>query len=68
MAKTKKQKLAIEIIERLRAEYPDAGCTLDYDEAWKLLVSVRLAAQCTDERVNVVVEKLYEKSCQRSDE
>ena len=61
MAKTKKQKLAIEIIERLRAEYPDAGCTLDYDEAWKLLVSVRLAAQCTDERVNVVVEKLYEK-------
>ena len=61
MAKTKKQKLALEIIERLRAEYPDAGCTLDYDEAWKLLVSVRLAAQCTDERVNVVVEKLYEK-------
>ena len=29
MAKTKKQKLALEIIERLRAEYPDAGCTLD---------------------------------------
>ena len=61
MAKTKKQKLALEIIERLRTEYPDADCTLDYDEAWKLLVSVRLAAQCTDERVNVVVEKLYEK-------
>ena len=42
-------------------EYPDAGCTLDYDQAWKLLVSVRLAAQCTDARVNIVVEKLYEK-------
>ena len=42
-------------------EYPEAGCTLDYNEAWKLLVSVRLAAQCTDARVNVVVEKLYEK-------
>ena len=61
MARTKKQKLALEIIERLRNEYPDAECSLDYDEAWKLLVSVRLAAQCTDERVNVIVEKLYEK-------
>ena len=59
--KTKKQLLAEEIIERLRNEYPDAECSLDYDEAWKLLVSVRLAAQCTDERVNVIVEKLYEK-------
>lgn len=42
-------------------EYPDVGCTLDYDQAWKLLVSVRLAAQCTDARVNVVVQDLYEK-------
>ena len=56
-----KKKLALEIIERLKKEYPDAGCTLDYDQAWKLLVSVRLAAQCTDARVNVVVEGLYEK-------
>lgn len=57
---TKKQR-ALEIIECLKKEYPDAGCTLDYDQAWKLLVSVRLAAQCTDARVNIVVEKLYEK-------
>ena len=57
----KKQKLAAEVIERLRREYPDAACTLDYDNAWKLLVGVRLAAQCTDERVNVVVEDLYAK-------
>ena len=56
-----KQELALEIIDRLKKEYPDTDCTLNYDEAWKLLVSVRLAAQCTDERVNVVVEKLYEK-------
>ena len=56
-----KQELALEIIDRLKKEYPDADCTLDYDQAWKLLVSVRLAAQCTDARVNVVVEKLYEK-------
>ena len=53
-----KKKLALEIIGRLKKEYPDAGCTLDYDQAWKLLVSVRLAAQCTDARVNVVVEGL----------
>ena len=56
-----KEELALEIIDRLKKEYPDAGCTLDYNEAWKLLVSVRLAAQCTDARVNVVVEGLYEK-------
>lgn len=57
----RKKELALEIIDRLKKEYPDAGCTLDYDQAWKLLVSVRLAAQCTDARVNVVVEGLYEK-------
>ena len=57
---TKKQR-ALEIIERLKKEYPDADCTLDYNEAWKLLVSVRLAAQCTDARVNVVVAGLFEK-------
>lgn len=57
---TKKQ-LALEVIERLKKEYPDAGCTLDYDQAWKLLVSVRLAAQCTDERVNKIVEILYDR-------
>ena len=56
-----KKELALEVIERLKKEYPDAGCTLDYNEAWKLLVSVRLAAQCTDARVNVVVQDLYAK-------
>lgn len=55
-----KEKLALEIIERLKREYPQADCTLDYNEAWKLLVSVRLAAQCTDARVNVIVEELYQ--------
>ena len=54
-----KEELAQEVIRRLKEEYPDAGCTLDYDQAWKLLVSVRLAAQCTDARVNVIVEKLF---------
>lgn len=54
-----KKALAAEIIERLKKEYPVAECSLDFDQAWKLLVSVRLAAQCTDARVNVVVEELY---------
>ena len=53
------QELALEVIRRLKEAYPDADCTLDYDDAWKLLVSVRLAAQCTDARVNVVTEKLF---------
>ena len=56
-----KEELALEIIARLKKEYPDAGCTLDYDDTWKLLVSVRLAAQCTDARVNVVVQDLFAK-------
>ena len=56
-----KEELTLEVIERLKKEYPLAVCTLDYNDAWKLLVSVRLAAQCTDARVNVVVEDLYAK-------
>ncbi len=57
----RKKDLALEIIRRLKEEYPASECTLDYNEAWKLLVSVRLAAQCTDARVNVVVQDLYAK-------
>ena len=57
---TKKQ-LALEVIERLKKEYPDAVCTLDYSQAWQLLISVRLAAQCTDARVDQTTPKLYAK-------
>ena len=56
-----KKKLALQVIDRLKTEYPDAACTLDYDHAWQLLVSVRLAAQCTDARVNIVVQDLFAK-------
>ena len=56
---TKKQR-ALLMIERLKEAYPDASCSLDYDQAWKLLISVRLAAQCTDARVNIITEQLYE--------
>lgn len=57
---TKKQ-LALEVIGRLEKEYPYSDCTLNYEQPWKLLISVRLAAQCTDERVNRIVPGLYEK-------
>ena len=55
----RKKERAANAIERLKKEYPEADCTLDYNEAWKLLVSVRLAAQCTDERVNIIVKDLF---------
>ncbi|MCR4694433.1 MAG: endonuclease III [Pseudobutyrivibrio sp.] len=57
----RKKELAAIVIERLKKEYPVSDCTLDYDQAWKLLVSVRLAAQCTDARVNEIVPSLYDK-------
>ncbi len=53
-----KKALALAVIARLQTEYPDSGCSLDYQDAWQLLVSVRLAAQCTDARVNVVMTEL----------
>ncbi len=48
-----------EIIEALEKEYPMAECTLDHNEAYELLVGVRLAAQCTDARVNMVTPALF---------
>ena len=47
------------IIAAMEAEYPDADCTLEERDPWKLLVQVRLAAQCTDERVNKVTPALF---------
>ena len=57
---TKKQR-ALAMIEKLKEIYPLAECTLDYEDAWQLLVGVRLAAQCTDARVNIVLEVLFDK-------
>ena len=47
------------IVERLKKEYPVSECSLAYDDAWQLLVSVRLSAQCTDARVNIVTKELF---------
>lgn len=54
---TKKKTLAI--VEELKALYPEAICSLDYEKDYELLFSVRLAAQCTDERVNKVTPALF---------
>ena len=48
-----------EIVRLLLEEYPEASCTLDWDKDYELLFSVRLAAQCTDERVNQITPALF---------
>lgn len=57
---TKKQR-AMEVIELLKQQYPDAICSLEYTDPFQLLVSTRLAAQCTDARVNMVTPALFAK-------
>lgn len=49
------------IVEELERLYPDGICSLDYKKDYELLFSVRLAAQCTDERVNKITPALYER-------
>ena len=49
------------VVEALEKEYPEAKCTLTYRDAWQLMVAVRLAAQCTDARVDIVTEQLFRK-------
>ena len=50
-----------EIVRLLLKEYPEASCTLDWGKDYELLFSVRLAAQCTDERVNKITPALFER-------
>ena len=62
MRTTKQQKKALEIIEELKRIYPEAECALKWNgEPWKLLVMGRLSAQCTDKRVNIVCEELFDR-------
>ena len=51
----------LEIVRLLEEEYPEADCTLDYKKDYELLFSVRLAAQCTDARVNMITPALFER-------
>ena len=55
---TKKER-ALKAVEILKELYPDAVCSLEYKDPFQLLVAVRLSAQCTDKRVNIVTEKLF---------
>lgn len=57
---TKKQ-IARLAVESLKAEYPDAICSLDYTDPLQCLVATRLSAQCTDARVNMVTPTLFER-------
>ncbi len=57
---TKKER-ALLCVELLKQEFPDELCSLDYDDPYHLLVAVRLSAQCTDARVNMVTPALFEK-------
>ncbi|MBR5090692.1 MAG: endonuclease III, partial [Ruminiclostridium sp.] len=57
---TKKQRAA-EVIELLKAEYPDVKCALVYQKPHELLIATRLSAQCTDKRVNMVTPALFER-------
>ena len=62
MTKSEKRKRLALIIERLKEVYPNSECALHYGgDPWKLLVMGRLSAQCTDARVNIVCEELFEK-------
>ena len=49
------------VLRRLRRDYPDAECALEYDSPFQLLVATILSAQCTDERVNLVTQELFAK-------
>ena len=55
----RKRERTVEIVRRLRSEYPDAKCSLDHRNAYELLVATILSAQCTDERVNLVTPALF---------
>lgn len=51
----------VEIIEILKETYPDAKCSLNFENPFQLVIAVMLSAQCTDERVNQVTPKLFQK-------
>ena len=50
---------ALEILKRLKVEYPDAHCELDFKSPLQLLIATILSAQCTDKRVNMVTPELF---------
>ena len=61
MTVKQKKDLALQVIERLEKQYPDAVCSLTYEKPHELLIATRLSAQCTDARVNIVTKELFAK-------
>ena len=74
IAKTKRKRVAAEVVEALKTLYPSAICALEWGghtgqyspeemrrESWRLMVMARLSAQCTDARVNIVCRELFAK-------
>lgn len=57
----RKKDIAVNAVKALKKEYPDAICTLTYDDPLQLLIATRLAAQCTDARVNMVTPDLFDR-------
>ena len=57
----RKKEKALAAVAALKALYPDALCSLDYESPFQLLVATRLSAQCTDARVNLVTPELFAK-------
>ncbi len=55
----RKAERAIKAVERLESLYPDAIYSLEYGDAFQLLIATRLSAQCTDKRVNMVTPELF---------
>lgn len=55
---TKKEKV-VSVVQALKSKYPDAKCSLTYDNVFQLLIATRLSAQCTDARVNMVTPELF---------
>ena len=54
-----KKEITLKAVEILKNRYPDAVCSLNYSDPFQLLVAVRLSAQCTDARVNIVTPALF---------
>ena len=53
------QKRVAGVVEALKESYPDPRCALEYEKDYELMIAVRLSAQCTDERVNLVTPALF---------
>ena len=61
MNKNDKKAVALKAVELFKKEYPNAICSLNYSDAFQLLIATRLSAQCTDARVNIVTPNLFKR-------